>query len=419
MTYTADNYANVAELIDSGDIEPAQPTVGIRTDGVGLVYRAQFNTFFGNPESGKTLLALCILVDELNRGGSGIIIDLDHNGASGTISRLIAMGADELTLRDPEHFRYCAPEDADQLAAIVEDTRTWEPVMVLLDSIGELLPLYGASSNSPDDFTRVHSLVIKPLINSGAAVVGIDHLAKNVESQAYGSTGTAAKKRVVGGTSLRVTVIDPFKPGFGGKAQLTINKDRHGGLRAASPAEEREPLAATFQLSNSNGDIRWEIIAPAAGERTATPDVSSADIRDMLALDPPPLSQRDVKDRLGWGSTRALRALREYRRLEANGEINSAPRSPAPMSGAQEHHTAPAPRSAPGAPGAQEINVSRIATGAAENTLLPAPHTGEQEHRSTCAHCQTPLHPALIAAGDIMHPECEETVWLELNGSNA
>jgi len=333
--HNVDSYADIAELLDRGDIKPPAPTVGLRTDGVGVFYRGQVNLLFGNPESGKTLIAQCATVDELNRGGSALIVDLDHNGAGATISRLIAMGADEEILRNPDRFRYCSPDDAEQLALIVVDTLAWRPAVVLLDSLGELLPLCGASSNSPDDFSRVHGDVLKPFAKSGAAVIAIDHLAKNTDSQAFGSTGTAAKKRAIGGTSLRTTVVDAFKPGAGGKAQLTINKDRHGGLRAASGGDDREPIAATFKMWDENGDIHWKFIPPAQGERSVVVGVSEGDIVTLSELLPAPASQRDVKERLGWGSTRSLEALREWRRRGEPTTVLPAPQPP--MWGAGEH----------------------------------------------------------------------------------
>lgn len=333
-----DNYANVAQLLDMGDLAAPAPTVGLRSDLVGLFYEEQINLLFGHPESGKTLIAQCALVDELNRGRNAIVIDLDHNGARATISRLIAMGADEDILRDPGRFRYCAPDDAEQLAAIVADTGAWKPSIVLMDSLGELMPLCGASSNSPDDFSRVHTEMLKPLAKSGAAVILIDHLAKNTDSQSFGSTGTAAKKRAIGGTSLRVTVAEAFKPGVGGKAQLAINKDRHGGLRAASGGDDREPLAATFKMWDENGDIRWTFIPPAAGERVKPVGVSDEDIKVLSELSPPPSSQRNVKERLGWGSTRSLDALRAWRLAGEPTVVLPAPQTP--MWGAEEHREA-------------------------------------------------------------------------------
>lgn len=334
MSYTESAYVNVTEVLERGDIRPPAPSVGLRSDGIGLFYRGQVNLVFGDPESGKTLLAQCAAADELSIGKPALIIDLDHNGAGATISRLISMGVDEAVLRDPDMFRYCQPEDSEHLAVVVNECIAWGPSIVLLDSLGELLPMFGASSNSPDDFTRVHAAVIKPLAKSGAAIVVIDHLPKNRDSQAFGSTGTTAKKRAIGGTSLRVTIQEPFRPGIGGRAQVTLNKDRHGGLRAACPTEDREPIAATFKLWNANGDVRWSFIPPAHDERPVLNGVTDADLKTLSELLPAPTSQRDIKARLGWGSTRALETLREWRRRGAPTTVLPAPEPY--VSGAQE-----------------------------------------------------------------------------------
>jgi hypothetical protein len=334
VSYTASAYVNVADILEKGDVKPPAPTVGRRSDGIGLFYRDQVNLVFGDPESGKTLLAQCAAADELLQDRGVLIIDLDHNGAAATIARFISMGVDEMILRNPQAFRYCQPEDAEHLATVVQEAIAWRPSLVLLDSLGELLPMFGASSNSPDDFTRVHGAVIKPLTKSGAAVVVIDHLPKNRDSQAFGSTGTTAKKRAIGGTSLRVTIQEPFRPGIGGKAQVTLNKDRHGGLRAACPAEDREPIAATFKLWNDNGDLCWRFIPPSHDEHPVIGGVVEADVIALSELLPPPKSQRDIKERLGWGSARALDAVREWRR---RGEPTTVLPAPGPyVSGAEE-----------------------------------------------------------------------------------
>src|SRR5690606_29976492 len=155
---------------------------------------------------------------------------------------------------DLTRFRYVEPEDHLHLLDVVTDVIAWSPDVTVLDSIGELIPLFGLSSNSPDDFTTVHGRVLKPLAaRAGTALIAIDHLAKNSESRAQGATGTAAKRRAIGGVSLRVSVSEAFAPGRGGSAALTIHKDRHGGLRAATPGTDREPLAGMFVLSTVDG----------------------------------------------------------------------------------------------------------------------------------------------------------------------
>src|SRR5699024_3958364 len=178
-----------------------------------------------------------------------------------------------------------------------------------VDSIGELMPIYGLSSNSPDDFTLAHTRALKPLAMSGAAVIAIDHLAKNPESKAQGPTGTGAKQRAAGGVMLRVTTKEAFTPGKGGSSYLNITKDRHGGLRAESPTGDGEPLAGTFRLHE---DGRYSVYPAADGEQA--PTVAPEEDVDRLArLTPPPESVRDVKDRMKWGTGRSSRALKAWK----------------------------------------------------------------------------------------------------------
>lgn len=59
-------------------------------------------------------------------------------------------------------------------------------------------------------------------------------------------------------------------------------------------------------------DSNYAVFAPESGERMpqAAPGV---DLAELHALDPPPTSVRDVKNRLGWGSERATLALKVFR----------------------------------------------------------------------------------------------------------
>lgn len=240
------------------------------------------------------------------------VIDLDHNGMLSTVTRLVELGASVEVLSDLDRFRYCEPEDKQELMAVVRDLALWKPDVVVIDSIGELLPALGLNSNSPDDFTIAHTHVLKPFARAGCCVIGIDHVAKNPDSKAQGPTGTVAKGRAIGGVSLRVKIDQPFTPGRGGSAYLSIRKDRHGGLRAQSPTGDKEPLAGTFKLHPPGSIKVWSVRAPEVGERLPEA-VPAEDIQALMALDPPPSSVRDVASRLHWGNTRATVALRVFK----------------------------------------------------------------------------------------------------------
>ncbi|GAB2818778.1 AAA family ATPase [Lentzea nigeriaca] len=340
-------YADVATLLAGGLPDPPTPSFLRRSDGHALFYPGQVNTLYGLPESLKTWILLAGCAEALMDGFNVLFVDLDHNGVHAVVFRLMDMGVDESILVDPHRFRFVEPEDRAHLVAVVADAKAWRPHFAGVDSIGELLPLLRLSSNSPDDFTIAHALVLKPLAMAGAAVVVIDHLSKNPESHGNGPTGTAAKRRAIGGVSLRVTINEQAAPGRAGSAYIAVNKDRHGGLRRhCPPAEGRaEPVAGLFRMDSSGGRIEWSIRAPQVGDAAKLDGVSPADLATLDQLDPPPTSVRDVKARTRWSSQRATDALRVWRSRntkcvpEEQGTPAEEDRSPFPTPGARnEEH---------------------------------------------------------------------------------
>jgi hypothetical protein len=293
--------------------DPPTPVLLHRLDGKAIFYSGQVNLLFGDPESGKTLVAQAAASEALKAGRKVLVVDIDHNGPTATVCRLLDYGVPEDALRNPEVFRYVEPEDHIHLAEIVAAAKAWRPAVAVVDSVGELLPLLRLSSNSPDDFTAGHAKILKPLAMSGAAVIAVDHLPKNPENRASGPTGTAAKRRAVGGVSIRVTINEPFAPGREGSCFLSLNKDRHGGLRRWCPAEGREPTIGLFQLDSTGPDLAWQIRPASAGDAAKVAGVSEDDLAALDQLDPPPASVRDVKDRMRWRTDRAADVLREWR----------------------------------------------------------------------------------------------------------
>lgn len=321
VTYTPSLYADITAVLD-GTLEAPQPTVGRREDGFNLFYPATTNGLVGAPESGKTLFALCVLADELFAGNRVLVIDVDHNGAAATVARLRSFGVSENTLKDPALFRYASPEDKDELLAVVNETHLWKPTAVLVDSVGEVLPMFGASSNNGDEYTAVHRQVFTALANSGASVVLIDHEPKSDGAAEYGAGGTMAKKRAIDGALYRVKVKQPFAPGAGGKAVLSILKDRHGAIRAASlvGVSSREPVAATFHLKAGEA-THWTFYAPTEADNLKA-DKLAQDVATLEALHDPPVSVRDITKRTGIPKDRAMYALRAYKnKQESVGSV--------------------------------------------------------------------------------------------------
>ena len=323
-------YADISGLLSGDRPEPPKPVLLKRFDGNPLLYSGQVNCIFGDTEAGKTFIALGACVEALIAGRRVLILDMDHNGEVATVSRLIKMGAPCSRLVDQSRFRYCEPEDGSHIRAVIADCRDWRPAVVVFDSIGELMPMRGANSNSSDEFTLVHTSVLKPLALVGAAVIAIDHPAKGRESASFGPGGTNAKRRALGGLSLRVVKGRQFIPGKGGTAALYVNKDRHGGIRAVCPPHTgpyKEQPAGTFVLEpeNETGLMPWHVLNPCGDPAAAVSEMDTlkleADIAKLNAADLPPTTVSEARVILACQNARAAEVFRVWReRMDSEPE---------------------------------------------------------------------------------------------------
>lgn len=309
------SFADVAAVLEDTAEEQAAVS-GVRTDGVALFYAGKVNGIVGDPEDGKTKLVLAVVAETLIAGHRALVIDLDHNGARAIALLLRQMGVQKSTLCDPERFRVYEPETPDEYALVVADAQIWQPDLSTVDSLGELVAMHGLSSNSADDFTGLFRQALVPLTRVGrGCVVYVDHLAKGADSRAFGGTGTIAKKRATNGSLLRFTNSRVFVPGQGGKARLSVLKDRPGQLRRHCPSGSREQVAGEFeliQLRDSDQNLTgldWKLWAPTAIERV------NSDLDALRLLDPAPSSARDVIRRMGWGQPRATKAWGDFKEV--------------------------------------------------------------------------------------------------------
>jgi hypothetical protein len=77
---------------------------------------------------------------------------------------------------------------------------------------------------------------------------------------------------------------------------------------------DREPVAGVFRLlAFTDGVLEWQIRAPGAGERNESEDAPAEDVEAIAALDPPPDTVDDARQRLRWQKQRAANALRAWR----------------------------------------------------------------------------------------------------------
>jgi hypothetical protein len=328
-----DPFVDVAGLLSGALTVPEPDSGSLRTDGLPLLYSGKVNALYGDPEAGKTLIAMCMAADVLARGGSAMFIDVDHNGAQIILTRMLSLGVSKEVLSDRTRFRLAEPEDSDAYLHAMKKALEWAPSFVLIDSVGELGPMFRLNSNSSDDYATLNRVAIQPLSAEGTAVVIIDHYPKDRGNRS-GPGGTVRKSATLNGVGYEVFNTVPFSPTHGGRAVLYIAKDRPGGVRAKCSPTKRTKAAtivmapAAFDRTHST----WTFYAPdepdlvgaitpgaigsgmdEAGPESAAQDRMSADVAALESLDPAPSSRRDVMDRLGWGTPRAGAALKAWR----------------------------------------------------------------------------------------------------------
>lgn len=264
-TATTALHADLTGILTGGIPQPDPPAYCRRADGNALFYPGRVNGLYGDPEAAKSWIAQVAIVETLTAGGRATIVDVDHNGPAATSARLALLGAPTELIADPDHFRYYEPDDRDELLTTIAQAVAWNPHVAVLDSLGELLPMYGASSVDNDEITAALRNLANPLANAGACVITIDHLPKNSDARTSGyAIGGTAKKRAMDGALIHVDTKTPAAPGQTGRMVLRIEKDRPGRLRETSSGK----YAGTFILDST----RPEIVATIELETVPTND---------------------------------------------------------------------------------------------------------------------------------------------------
>jgi hypothetical protein len=228
-----DTFSDLSWVLTGERREPPEAEY-LQTDaGHWLFYAGRINGLFGDPETAKSWIAQSAIAQGLNQGKKAVYLDIDHNGAPEIAHRMLLLGTPKHIIANPDLFRIYEPEDRTGLQTFLDQMAKYQPDIVVVDSLGELIPMLGMKSTDNDELTVAIRSVLKPLAHKiGACVITIDHLPKSQEARGSGyAIGGIAKKRAIDGIYLSCEAINPPAPGHTGKIRLTIEKDRHGQVR--------------------------------------------------------------------------------------------------------------------------------------------------------------------------------------------
>jgi hypothetical protein len=99
-------FVNLDTILD-GSYDPPTPTMGLRSDGAGLIYPGRVHSIAGEPGGGKTWLALHMIAETIRGGGTGALIDYEDT-ASACVHRLKLLGLTAAQIR--QHFTQILPD---------------------------------------------------------------------------------------------------------------------------------------------------------------------------------------------------------------------------------------------------------------------------------------------------------------------
>jgi hypothetical protein len=283
-----------------GDYAQPTPTVGARSDGVGLLYRGRTHTAVGESEALKTWLADVITVHELARGNACLRIDFEDD-APAIVRRLLTLGADSQALRD--RFAYIRPDEAlndtgrDDLDQALGDLR---PVFACLDGVTEGMTMHGLNPLDNVDIAKYGRLLSRRIARHGAAALDLDHVVKDREGRGRYALGGVHKLNAVTGAAFVLESREPFGIGLAGRSTVRIAKDRPGQLKRHGVAgRDRSTWFADLVLISHHADfIEASIDPPVERSDTFRPTTIMRRVSDALAKADRPLPKIDVEERV-------------------------------------------------------------------------------------------------------------------------
>lgn len=299
---------DIGPIVRGEDDPEPPPTLLCRVDGVHLFYPGKLNGLIGESESGKTWVALLAVAQELAAGRRVTYIDCEDS-ASGIIGRIRMLGVTDAQLA---LLAYVGPDDAfgSQAARdLFEHLEQHRPSLIVLDGYNAAMTMMGLNLLDNMDIYKFALALLRPLKNTGAAVVFVDHVTKNKEQRGSYAIGGQAKRADVDGCALNVEVAVPFGKGMPGKLRLTVSKDRAGHVRGNSNGAKN---AGTVLLDSSadGSSIAISIEAPEKREAGAPfrPTVLMQKVSHFLATSSGPMSGNQIKKGVTGNDTALMQA---------------------------------------------------------------------------------------------------------------
>lgn len=275
---------SIADLDLDGEDE--KPTIGARTDGLGLIYPGKEHYVAAEPGAGKTWFCALIVSQELAAGGRVLYLDFEDS-AKTIVKRMMNVGVPREPLNDAQKFVYVHPDGPAPDGAYAAILARLRPTLVILDGVTEGYGILGLDINDQKHAVSWRQEFVIPANNVGAATLATDHVVKSKEARGGYAIGAQHKKAGLTGAAFELESIEEFGRGKTGRAALYVRKDRGGYLNGQADHKRL-------------GDLILESV-PLDGGR---------DEIKSLRVDPPTENEKIAAD-LGYDAMVGVQAVRE------------------------------------------------------------------------------------------------------------
>lgn len=286
------DFSDLTPVLD-GTHKPAQPTIGARDDGIGMFYPGHVNGITGESEAGKSWVALISCLVEMNRGNTVVYVDFEDSEV-GVVGRLLLIGATPDLIA--ERFLYVRPgatPSPTQLAAFIAAIATRQPTLVIVDGVTEGMSLLGLELKDNTDVARFGRMLLRPLADTGAAVVPLDHVVKSSENRGRYALGGVHKLNAVDGVQYILEAVKPFGINTEGRSRLRIAKDRPAQVRRHALPGGRNPMHwyADLVIRSQGEEFAEAHLYPPVERRDEPADGVTAEEKKAQA------EEQEIKDR--------------------------------------------------------------------------------------------------------------------------
>jgi hypothetical protein len=370
-----DGWTDLGPIVDAiinGTHRKLEPTILTTTAGNSLIYPNRLNMIMGQPESMKSWTGKLACVQQMMAGNPVVYIDCEESDGITCSERIyaIALGkgvtSDQLEDwvkgpvgengqrdRSKRLFFYKADTtgfDGKARSQVLRIVRQHKVTFAVFDGFAAAMSAHNPplEEDKARDVGMFLSGSIWPIVNAGAGVLVVDHVAKSSGNQAAGSfqqrgpRGSGHKLSAVSGVALQAHVVVAGSSWSPGRVELRVSKDRVGRVRVVQRNNQRLAAVLVSTPDNSTGIevTKLELLSP---EEMATQQaekrwdlIAAEKVSKLLTDVGRPMSKTEIKETLnearkqsggaGWRADTLVKAIdfllnNCWARLEKDGRI--------------------------------------------------------------------------------------------------